>query len=213
MHLRRLAHGVFPFTEFIHLISSEANEICEQESKKTIAPEHIIGALKVLLRIYSGMWYGWRCAVNVAPWFWLIHDGGGRCVERSQTTTKGTCFWGDNNRTVLKEHRTGRRKYPNWNNLEWRKKNYWKLSKNCLRRVGLFLSQTNSRGDKYLVESLIISDLRICGTCRGDEREGSTLVGGHRGWLMVHGSSATSSCRVKYVCCTPSYTLLSKCLI
>lgn len=33
--------------EFIHLISSDANEICEQESKKTIAPEHIIGALKV----------------------------------------------------------------------------------------------------------------------------------------------------------------------
>ena len=29
------------------MISSEANEICEQESKKTIAPEHIIGALKV----------------------------------------------------------------------------------------------------------------------------------------------------------------------
>lgn len=36
-----------PSTEFIHLISSEANEICEQESKKTIAPEHIITALKV----------------------------------------------------------------------------------------------------------------------------------------------------------------------
>ncbi|KAF9246976.1 TATA binding protein-associated phosphoprotein [Melanogaster broomeanus] len=34
--------------EFIHLISSEANEICEQESKKTIAPEHIIGALNRL---------------------------------------------------------------------------------------------------------------------------------------------------------------------
>ncbi|KAF7776379.1 transcriptional regulator family: Histone-like TF [Agaricus bisporus var. burnettii] len=34
--------------EFIHLISSEANEICEQESKKTIAPEHIISALKRL---------------------------------------------------------------------------------------------------------------------------------------------------------------------
>lgn len=33
--------------EFIHLISSEANEICEKESKKTIAPEHIISALKV----------------------------------------------------------------------------------------------------------------------------------------------------------------------
>ena len=37
----------WPFLEFIHLISSEANEICEQDSKKTIAPEHIIGALKV----------------------------------------------------------------------------------------------------------------------------------------------------------------------
>ena len=35
------------YLEFIHLISSEANEICEQESKKTIAPEHIIAALKV----------------------------------------------------------------------------------------------------------------------------------------------------------------------
>ncbi|KAG6820441.1 hypothetical protein H0H93_000437 [Arthromyces matolae] len=35
-------------SEFIHLISSEANEICEQESKKTIAPEHIISALKRL---------------------------------------------------------------------------------------------------------------------------------------------------------------------
>ncbi|THV03315.1 histone-fold-containing protein [Dendrothele bispora CBS 962.96] len=34
--------------EFIHLISSEANEICEKESKKTIAPEHIISALKQL---------------------------------------------------------------------------------------------------------------------------------------------------------------------
>ncbi|KDQ64816.1 hypothetical protein JAAARDRAFT_145959 [Jaapia argillacea MUCL 33604] len=34
--------------EFIHLISSEANDICEAESKKTIAPDHIITALKRL---------------------------------------------------------------------------------------------------------------------------------------------------------------------
>ncbi|OBZ76789.1 Negative cofactor 2 complex subunit beta [Grifola frondosa] len=34
--------------EFIHLVSSEANEICDKESKKTIAPEHIISALKTL---------------------------------------------------------------------------------------------------------------------------------------------------------------------
>ncbi len=33
--------------EFIHLLSAEANEICEKESKKTIAPEHILTALKV----------------------------------------------------------------------------------------------------------------------------------------------------------------------
>ncbi|CAG8558396.1 3907_t:CDS:2, partial [Ambispora leptoticha] len=29
--------------EFIHLIASEANEICEKESKKTIAAEHALG--------------------------------------------------------------------------------------------------------------------------------------------------------------------------
>ncbi|KAI9139839.1 histone-fold-containing protein, partial [Paraphysoderma sedebokerense] len=34
--------------EFIHLISSEANEICEKESKKTIAAEHVISALQSL---------------------------------------------------------------------------------------------------------------------------------------------------------------------
>ncbi|KAJ1311011.1 hypothetical protein OPQ81_009517 [Rhizoctonia solani] len=34
--------------EFIHMISTEANEICEKEAKKTISPEHIVGALKTL---------------------------------------------------------------------------------------------------------------------------------------------------------------------
>ncbi|OLL22399.1 Negative cofactor 2 complex subunit beta [Neolecta irregularis DAH-3] len=34
--------------EFVHLISSEANEICERESKKTIAAEHVIKALEDL---------------------------------------------------------------------------------------------------------------------------------------------------------------------
>lgn len=32
-------------TEFIHLISSEANEICKQNNKKTINAEHILLAL------------------------------------------------------------------------------------------------------------------------------------------------------------------------
>ncbi|KAJ1975578.1 negative cofactor 2 transcription regulator complex subunit ncb2 [Dimargaris verticillata] len=34
--------------EFIHLIASEANEICEKEAKKTIAAEHVLNALKTL---------------------------------------------------------------------------------------------------------------------------------------------------------------------
>ncbi|KAI8368933.1 histone-fold-containing protein [Choanephora cucurbitarum] len=34
--------------EFIHLIASEANEICEKETKKTIAGEHVLSALKEL---------------------------------------------------------------------------------------------------------------------------------------------------------------------
>lgn len=34
--------------EFITLISSEANEICEKDSKKTISPEHITSALREL---------------------------------------------------------------------------------------------------------------------------------------------------------------------
>ncbi|KAI9091904.1 histone-fold-containing protein [Phlyctochytrium arcticum] len=34
--------------EFIHMISSEANEICEKEAKKTIAGEHVLAALQSL---------------------------------------------------------------------------------------------------------------------------------------------------------------------
>uniref|UniRef100_G1KE76 Protein Dr1 n=1 Tax=Anolis carolinensis TaxID=28377 RepID=G1KE76_ANOCA len=35
-------------TEFIHLVSSEANEICNKSEKKTISPEHVIQALESL---------------------------------------------------------------------------------------------------------------------------------------------------------------------
>jgi histone H3/H4 len=34
--------------EFIHLIASEANEICEKDTKKTIAGEHVVSALQSL---------------------------------------------------------------------------------------------------------------------------------------------------------------------
>ncbi|XP_064616187.1 protein Dr1-like [Liolophura sinensis] len=35
-------------TEFIHLVSSEANDICNKQQKKTISPEHVLGALDSL---------------------------------------------------------------------------------------------------------------------------------------------------------------------
>ncbi|GMY15404.1 protein Dr1 homolog isoform X1 [Fagus crenata] len=34
--------------EFINLISSESNEVCSREDKRTIAPEHVLKALQVL---------------------------------------------------------------------------------------------------------------------------------------------------------------------
>ncbi|CAI9281564.1 unnamed protein product [Lactuca saligna] len=34
--------------EFINLISSESNEVCSREDKRTIAPEHVLKALEVL---------------------------------------------------------------------------------------------------------------------------------------------------------------------
>ncbi|XP_007884255.2 protein Dr1 [Callorhinchus milii] len=35
-------------TEFIHLIASEANEICNKSDKKTVSPQHIMQALESL---------------------------------------------------------------------------------------------------------------------------------------------------------------------
>lgn len=35
-------------TEFIHLVSSEANDICNKQQKKTISPEHVLAALDSL---------------------------------------------------------------------------------------------------------------------------------------------------------------------
>lgn len=35
-------------TEFVHLISSEANEVCERAGRKTISPEHVVDALRAL---------------------------------------------------------------------------------------------------------------------------------------------------------------------
>lgn len=35
-------------TEFIHLLASEANDICAKQQKKTINPEHVLKALESL---------------------------------------------------------------------------------------------------------------------------------------------------------------------
>lgn len=44
-----MKHSVFFFfVEFIHLVSSEANEICNRQQKKTILPEHVFQALQGL---------------------------------------------------------------------------------------------------------------------------------------------------------------------
>ncbi|KAJ6969456.1 protein Dr1 [Populus alba x Populus x berolinensis] len=36
------------FAEFINLVSSESNDVCSREDKRTIAPEHVLKALEVL---------------------------------------------------------------------------------------------------------------------------------------------------------------------
>jgi len=42
--------------EFVHLLSSEANDVCEKGSKKTIAPEHVVTALKVSMFVTPLSW-------------------------------------------------------------------------------------------------------------------------------------------------------------
>ncbi|KAJ1394713.1 hypothetical protein SESBI_33963 [Sesbania bispinosa] len=41
--------------EFINLVSSESNEVCNREEKRTIAPEHVLRALEDSLR-GGGKW-------------------------------------------------------------------------------------------------------------------------------------------------------------
>lgn len=38
-------------TEFIHLVSSEANDICNKQQKKTISPEHVLGGKVVIIQV------------------------------------------------------------------------------------------------------------------------------------------------------------------
>ena len=46
-------------TEFIHLVSSEANDICNKQMKKTISPEHVLAGrlLQCYLSQLTRLWY------------------------------------------------------------------------------------------------------------------------------------------------------------
>ncbi|CAK9147849.1 unnamed protein product [Ilex paraguariensis] len=57
--------------EFINLISSESNEVCGKEEKRTIAPEHVLKALeasydhKLSLGSYCESIGSWRCSLRL----------------------------------------------------------------------------------------------------------------------------------------------------
>ena len=51
--LDRCCTAPYVAAEFVHLVSSEANEICNKDNKKTIAPDHVLKALTVRRLLYS----------------------------------------------------------------------------------------------------------------------------------------------------------------
>lgn len=55
-------------TEFIHLISSEANEICNKSEKKTISPEHVIQGKRFVWDLVSMKDQGNSQANRVTTW-------------------------------------------------------------------------------------------------------------------------------------------------
>lgn len=53
-------------TEWIKLISAQSNTVCEESSKKTISPEHVLEALKV----------GVSCTITLVPKGVVVVAGG-----------------------------------------------------------------------------------------------------------------------------------------
>jgi len=45
--------GASIIVEFINLVSSESNEVCNKEERRTIAPEHVLKALGVFLKLLN----------------------------------------------------------------------------------------------------------------------------------------------------------------
>lgn len=58
---REICPLFYALAEFINLISSESNEVCSREEKRTIAPEHVLKALQVLTHptylLFIFLWY------------------------------------------------------------------------------------------------------------------------------------------------------------
>ena len=52
-------------TEFIHLLSSEANEICDKQQKKTISPEHVLQGIWIRISGWVLELWGWRDMIQV----------------------------------------------------------------------------------------------------------------------------------------------------
>lgn len=69
-------------TEFIHLISSEANEICNQKNKKTISAEHVLDALNKVNKInYSHYINDLLFNFIFLAGFQRLHKGRSKCSQ------------------------------------------------------------------------------------------------------------------------------------
>lgn len=70
---REICPLFYALAEFINLISSESNEVCSREEKRTIAPEHVLKALQVFWPIlytfssYLCDMYLLTCFLSVMP--------------------------------------------------------------------------------------------------------------------------------------------------
>lgn len=75
--------------EFIQLVSSEANEIANKESKKTIAPEHVLKALHVCIIL---LLHATFCIIGCIVVQCIVHarERGERERERER---EDACVW------------------------------------------------------------------------------------------------------------------------
>mmetsp|Transcript_30093 Transcript_30093/g.96434 ORF Transcript_30093/g.96434 Transcript_30093/m.96434 type:complete len:141 (+) Transcript_30093:201-623(+) len=78
-------------TEFIHLVSAEANEMCNKGEKRTIAPEHVIQALTVRSQPHASL-FPPPCAPPRVP-LGAQADPRGRSSGSHSTLKRSTLSW------------------------------------------------------------------------------------------------------------------------